>query len=66
MYKKVQPLLIQKIKEPIMEREVEQKFPGAGFFKNINFWKSLRLVHADPATKKSNVLPIVICVHRLI
>lgn len=49
-----------------MEREVEQKFPGAGFFKNINFWKSLRLVHADPATKKSNVLPIVICVHRLI
>lgn len=52
-----------------MEQEMEQKFLGAEFFfKNINFWKALttRQVHADPATKKSNVLPIVICVHRLI
>lgn len=57
MYKKVQPILIKKIKEPIMEREMEQKFLGAGFFiKNINFWKALtRQVRADPATKKSNV-----------
>lgn len=56
MYKKVQPILIKKIKEPIMEREMEQKFLGAGFLKKYFFWKALtRQVRPDPATKKSNV-----------
>lgn len=36
-----------------MELETIRQFPGAGFF-NINFWKALRHVPTDPATKKSN------------
>lgn len=45
---------MKKIKEPKMERETKQKFPGVGFIFNIIFWKALRHVPAAPATKISN------------
>lgn len=45
---------MKKIKEPKMERETKQKFPGVGFIFNVIFWKALRHVPAAPATKISN------------